>query len=204
MRKVMLLGRYTLHNDILWLGIAGLLFSNPTASAVESPSITPETQIIEEIQEEAIDTIVPELPEYLSEDDFSLLYSYKEEKANDTCLEISYSDAQILMKIAAAEDNTDATSQAYIMSVVLNRVQSPDFPNTVRGVVEQTGQFSPVGDGRFAKSTPDANSHIALAMVESGEITTEFLYFEAASLKGSWQSKHRGGAYEYGGTRFYR
>jgi len=35
-------------------------------------------------------------------------------------------------------------------SVVMNRVASSSFPNTVVGVIYQSGQFSPVASGRFA------------------------------------------------------
>ena len=35
-------------------------------------------------------------------------------------------------------------------SVVMNRVESSQFPNTISGVIYQSGQFSPVASGRFA------------------------------------------------------
>ena len=34
-------------------------------------------------------------------------------------------------------------------SVVMNRVESPYFPNTISGVIYQSGQFTPVASGRF-------------------------------------------------------
>lgn len=37
-----------------------------------------------------------------------------------------------------------------VASVVVNRVKSGSFPNTVSGVIYQGGQFSPVASGRFA------------------------------------------------------
>ena len=34
-------------------------------------------------------------------------------------------------------------------SVVMNRVASPYFPNTISGVIYQSGQLTPVASGRF-------------------------------------------------------
>lgn len=147
--------------------------------------------------QEVVDTI--ELPqeeittEYLTEQDFSLLYTCKEYEppTNTNIVEVSEYEAQLLMKIAHAEDATDAKSQAYIMSVIINRVNSEDFPDTVEEVINQTGQFSPVDDGRFQSSEPDINSHEALFLIESGQIKTDYLYFEALTLKDSWQSDRK-------------
>ena len=40
--------------------------------------------------------------------------------------------------------------QLAVASVVVNRVKSGSFPNTISGVIYQGGQFSPVASGRFA------------------------------------------------------
>lgn len=157
--------------------------------------------------QEVVDTMeLPPTTEYLTEQDLSTLYTCKEYEApTDTdIVEISYSDAQLLMRISVCEDCTDAYSQAYVMSVILNRVESENFPNTIREVIYEDNQFSPVDDGRFDTAEPDVNSHLALAMIESGEVSTDYLYFEALSVEDSWQSKHRQVAKEYGGTRYYR
>lgn len=142
--------------------------------------------------------------QYISDKQLEQLYSCKEETINDTCLCISVEDAEILMKIAVLEDYTDDVSQAYIMSIILNRVNSPEFPNTVKEVVEQEGQFLKLTDKRYLNAKPDVNSHFALAKIESREIETEFLFYESASVKNSWASRNREVALEYGGSRFYK
>ena len=140
---------------------------------------------------------------YITDEQLKRLYLCKNEQINDTCLVISVEDAEILMKIAVLEDYTDEVSQAYIMSIILNRVESPDFPNTVREVVEQEGQFLKLTDKRYLNAEPDVNSHLALAKIESKEIRTNFLFYEAQKVKNSWASRHRKVALEYGGSRFY-
>lgn len=145
---------------------------------------------------------------YLTDDELSLLYSCGEEPICDTCLVISQADAERLMKIAVVEDHTDAESQANIMQVILNRVASPDFPNTVDEVIHQKYmgkyQFSTVTSGKYDRAEPDVNSHLALAMVESGQIKTDALYFEANWAEDTWQSRNLVYVATVGGTRYYR
>ena len=146
---------------------------------------------------------VPMETHILTDSELSGLYSYNIIGKNDTCLEISSDDADRLMRLSVVEDNTSAESQAYIMAVVLNRVASPDFPNTIKEVIEERGQFSTVSCGAYKRATPDVNSHLALAMIESGQIETDALYFEAHWASGTWQSTHRTYLCSIGGTRFY-
>lgn len=60
-------------------------------------------------------------------------------------------DYQVLLKIVQAEAGIcDAKGKILVANVVLNRVRSGEFPNTIRGVVYQRGQFSPIRDGSFS------------------------------------------------------
>ena len=47
----------------------------------------------------------------------------------------------------------DALGQAAVAHVTLNRVRSPAYPDSVCGVVWQSGQFSWAGDGRSDRMT---------------------------------------------------
>lgn len=49
------------------------------------------------------------------------------------------------------------TGQVAIAAVILNRMESPDFPNTVKGVIFQPWAFTAVNDGQFWL-TPDATA----------------------------------------------
>lgn len=140
----------------------------------------------------------------LTDKELSLLYTCKDEPIVDTCLSITQEEAQMLMKMAVIEDSTNAESQAWIMMVMLNRVNSPDFPNTISEVISQPGQFVPYGTRRYTNAEPDVNSHLALAMVEKGEVTVDALYFESDSCKNSWQSKKLEYVGNVGASRFYK
>ena len=144
----------------------------------------------------------------LTEDELSLLYTCEEESIKDTCITITQEEAEMLMKIAVIEDYTDAESQAWIIQTILNRVESPSFPNTVQEVLSQKKgkikQFASYGTSKYTAAEPDVNSHIALAMVEKGEITTDALYFEASYCKDTWQSRNLEYVGSVGSSRFYK
>lgn len=86
-------------------------------------------------------------------------------------------------------------------SVVMNRVSSSHFPNTVAGVIYQAGQFTPVSSGRFASvlaSGADASCTQAASEVLGGRITINCLYFRS--------TKHYSGSVSgtvIGGNIFY-
>lgn len=66
----------------------------------------------------------------------------------------SYTDND--MKYLAAIIFCEAGNQSYagkvaVGCVVMNRVNSPKFPNTVLGVIKQPYQFGPVRQGKFAR-----------------------------------------------------
>lgn len=160
----------------------------------------------DEVREEKTET---KEVHYLTDDELSSLYLCKEDVNCDTCLIVSQEDAIRLMKIGVVEDYTSAESQANIQAVILNRVASPDFPNTVEGVIKQKDkngkyQFSTVASGKYDKAEPDVDSHLALAMIESGQIKTDALYFEAAWAKDTWQSNNLEYVGTVGQTKFYK
>lgn len=139
-----------------------------------------------------------------TETEISELYTCGDEVTNDTCLTITQEEAEMLMKIAVMEDYTDVESQAWIMMVILNRVDSPDFPDSIKEVLSQQGQFTSFGSWKYRNAEPDANSHLALAMVEGGHVATEALYFEAIYCKDSWQSRNLELIKIVGSSRFYK
>lgn len=67
----------------------------------------------------------------------------------------SSSDVYLLAKVIAAEARGESyTGQVAVGAVVLNRVDSSSFPDTVSGVVYQKGAFSAVTDSNWSV-TPD-------------------------------------------------
>lgn len=80
-------------------------------------------------------------------------------------------------------------------SVVLNRVKSSYFPNTISGVIYQSGQFSPVASGRYAyRLSKGVNQECMQAAQEvlNGRITNNCLYFRTviAGINGTIIGNH--------------
>lgn len=57
-------------------------------------------------------------------------------------------EIEILLRITEATDGT-VEQKKNVISCIMNRVYSPEFPDTIEGVVFQKGQFSPITDGRY-------------------------------------------------------
>lgn len=70
----------------------------------------------------------------------------------------SSSDLNLLARLVYAEARGEPyAGQVAVASVVLNRVKNSSFPNTVAGVIYQSGAFSVVNDGQI-NSTPNATA----------------------------------------------
>lgn len=66
-------------------------------------------------------------------------------------MEFSSSDLDMMAAIIECEAGGESyTGKVAVGAVVMNRVRSSLFPNTIAGVIYQNKQFSPVGSGRFA------------------------------------------------------
>ena len=93
----------------------------------------------------------------------------------------SGSDSAMLAAIIQCEAGGESyEGKLAVGSVVLNRVSSSHFPNTIAGVIHQGGQFSPVASGRFASvlaAGANASCRQAAGEVLSGNITIGSLYF---------------------------
>lgn len=91
------------------------------------------------------------------------------------------SDLDLMAAIIMAEaGDQDFTGMRLVGDVIMNRVRSGAWPDTISGVVYQPGQFSPVTDGGLdrAWSTVTPECYEAARMALSGEqIDTQVIYF---------------------------
>lgn len=105
----------------------------------------------------------------------------EEEGANGADVQPQEGDLELLAALIECEAGGEPyEGKLAVGSVVLNRVASSHFPNTVVGVIYQSGQFSPVASGRFATVlSRGANASCTQAAQEvlNGKITIKALYF---------------------------
>lgn len=111
----------------------------------------------------------------------------------------------LLLKLAASErgDTGCPYCMALVMRTVLNRVESPKFSATIKGVIYAQDQFTPVMDGTFEKTEPDWLSRKALDMVKEGwDESQGALYYEWCEGE-SWHSRNLNLLTQHCDTRFY-
>lgn len=94
--------------------------------------------------------------------------------------------------INAESGNQSLTGKVAVGNVVLNRVNSPKFPNTIKGVIFQRNQFTPVNNGSINR-TPNSESVIAAKLCLDGANTAgKSLYFVNPSVSpNSWACRNR-------------
>lgn len=127
--------------------------------------------------------------------------------------ELSEKDYEALLKIVEAEaGGEDEIGKMLVANVVLNRVKSDSFPDSVEEVVMQnengTYQFSPVGNGRFEGVQVSEETVLAVEKALEGEDVSEGdLYFVAAKYaqpeKLKWFQEKLTLLFSHGGHEFY-
>ena len=127
--------------------------------------------------------------------------------------QLSDTDYNALLKIVEAEaGGEDENGKLLVANVVLNRVKSGIFPDTVTEVVYQREfgvcQFSPVSDGRINRVKVSEETKRAVDRAVYGEdISQGALYFVArkavAADKMQWFDNHLTWLFAYGGHEFF-
>lgn len=119
-------------------------------------------------------------------------------------------DLYWLSRIISSEARGESLAgKIAVGNVVLNRVASKSFPNTIKGVIfEVSGgvyQFSPVANGTVY-DTPTNESVIAAKLVLDGASAASdaLFFFNPAKASGSWIVRNRTYLVTIGNHAFYR
>ena len=94
--------------------------------------------------------------------------------------EIILGDMELMAQLVEAEaGNQDFEGKCLVVDVLLNRLESPDFPNTVEEVIFQEGQFSVTKNGAWEKAAWNMKEDDYKAVEYELEMHTnkEVLYF---------------------------
>ena len=98
------------------------------------------------------------------------------------------SDLNLLSRLVYGEARGEPyTGQVAVAAVVLNRVRSSSFPNTVSGVIYQSGAFDVVSDGQI-NLTPNETAKKAAQDALNGWDPTNgaIYYFNPATATNKW------------------
>lgn len=164
-----------------------------SSDARESQTIRAEIEpLVVEMKMEEPEEAEPEEEQY-----HSLVYS------RDWDAEESY----LLAKIAMAEaEGEDTEGKALVIMVVLNRVWSEGFPDSIEEVIMQDKQFSVTQEGgRWWKVEPDEDCYKALDMVMFDQWDESYgaLYFESEG-KSTWHQDNLEYLFKHGNHYFYK
>ena len=100
----------------------------------------------------------------------------------------SSSDLYLLAKCVYAEARGEPyVGQVAVAAVILNRVKSPEFPNTIAGVIYQPYAFTAVSDGQI-NLEPDQTAYNAARDAMNGWDPTYgcLFYYNPATATSSW------------------
>ena len=90
----------------------------------------------------------------------------------------STSDVYLLARVIYGEARGEPyTGQVAIGAVVLNRVKSPSFPNTIAGVIYQKGAFDAVSDGQINLAPDDTAVRAARDALNGWDPTGGCLFY---------------------------
>lgn len=128
--------------------------------------------------------------------------------------DLSDTDLEVLLRIVEAEaGNEDEDGKLLVANVVLNRLNSESFPDTVAGVVFQkekgVSQFSPVSNGSYYRVKVSEETVNAVERALMGEdISQGALYFVARkyadSQKVEWFDRNLTYLFVHGGHEFFK
>ncbi len=128
---------------------------------------------------------------------------------SDQCYGLDEQEYEILLKIVEAEaGGEDTTGKMLVANVVMNRVRSGHFPNTIHEVVYQRSdgkaQFSPTADGRIDQVSVSSDTVEAVSRVMNGEdVSAGAMYFRATSSREDWFDQSLNRVLEHGNHIFY-
>ena len=97
-------------------------------------------------------------------------------------------DVDLLARLISAEARGEPyTGQVAVGAVVLNRVASPAFPNTMSGVIYQSGAFTCLQDGQFWGSVADSAYKAARDAINGWDPSGGAIYyFNPNTATSSW------------------
>ena len=94
-------------------------------------------------------------------------------------------DREILAHLLCGECQGGSRElQEAVGSVVLNRVASDDFPDTIEGVVFQRWQYACTWDGNYDRTPTERNWEVAEYLLQNGSQIPENVVFQAQFKQG--------------------
>ncbi len=134
----------------------------------------------------------------------------REAASGHGAVSLTEEDYQVLLKIVEAEAGVcDKKGKILVANVILNRMKSDQFPDTVTGVVYQPSQFSPVSNGSINTCKVSSDTKESVDRALKGEDYSQgalFFMNRSASRSGavSWFDGKLTYLFRYQGHEFFK
>ncbi len=126
--------------------------------------------------------------------------------ADDTNPDISMDDIDLLARLITAEEGYALSYEGdkrqeiidcyyHCGGVVLNRMKSHEFPDTLEGVIYQRGQYDVVNNGAINRDYDDIAYEVAEELLTYGTDIPDDVVFQAEFVQGSGVYKKIGNQY---------
>ena len=161
---------------------------------VEEESIeyveTPSDELFEEVY--SGEDVIEEAPD---QDDFSDPLIIIEEETSTEAETLSYTDEDLeymIMVLTGECQNRSFEEQLEFGSVVLNRVNHPDYPNTIKEVCLQKGQYACFRDGNAYRTPTEDTINAAVWLLTYGSVSPSNVVYQAYFKQGKGVYKRIG------------
>lgn len=131
-------------------------------------------------------------------------------QAAEAFADYTESDYNVLLRIVQAEaGGCDMKGKILVVNVILNRVESDEFPDTITDVVYEKRQFSPVSNGSINRCKVEEETVEAVDRALAGEDYSEgaLFFMNRRASSGSnvrWFDTHLDYLFQHGGHEFFK
>ena len=131
-------------------------------------------------------------------------------QAAEAFTDYTESDYNVLLRIVQAEaGGCDMKGKILVANVILNRVESDEFPDTITDVVYEKRQFSPVSNGSINRCKVEQETVEAVDRALAGEDYSEgaLFFMNRRASSGSnvrWFDTHLDYLFQHGGHEFFK
>ena len=131
-------------------------------------------------------------------------------QAAEAFADYTESDYNVLLRIVQAEaGGCDMKGKILVANVILNRVESDEFPDTITDVVYEKRQFSPVSNGSINRCKVEQETVEAVDRALAGEDYSEgaLFFINRRASSGSnvrWFDTHLDYLFQHGGHEFFK
>lgn len=116
-------------------------------------------------------------------------------------------EIELLQRLVQAETSgEDYLGKVAVATVVLNRIESDEFPDSIHDVIMQKGQFQPVGSGVIWKSEPtdETVQAVADALVQKDNMQNIVWFMNPETATTNWIAETQEQVEQIGNHVFYR